>query len=213
MEFDQLVQLPESARDEAWERRFLDAILQMRVDVLNNGETVRGPDGWPYLSVKTGGEGEEEFSKVVRWLAGRGIGLVVNSFKMVPDYVFTYGMIWNFVETGRFITPWEVPLPGEVHLAPESRPLIGPPTEKYLPSYVRSILRELLGQQGFSKPLILVATTGDFKVQDLLLARESVGSLSATEQRDLAEALSWFLPLHYSLVFVDKKEFSGWIEL
>ncbi len=101
MDFEKLMQQPESARNDQWEREFLDAILSMKVEVQKGGDPLTGPDGWPYLSVRTG-RGDEPVEKVVRWLAGRGIGMVVNAFKMAPDYVFTYGMLWNFIESGRF---------------------------------------------------------------------------------------------------------------
>ncbi len=212
MEFEKLVQLPESARDDRWEKQFLDSILSMKVRVLGDGGTSQGPDGWPYLKVVTQ-EGDEPFEKIVRWLAGRGIGLVVNPHKMVPDYVFTYGMLWNFVETGYFVSPWNPPLAGEVLITPESRPVIGPPTDKFLPPYVRDILRELLKGQGFEDVRILVAASRDYKEQDLVIALESVGELNASEQRQLAEALSWFLPLHYSLVFAPEQSLRGWVSL
>lgn len=212
MEFEKLVQLPESSRDDRWEKQFLDSILSMKVQVLDDGATAKGPDGWPYLRVVTH-SGSEPFEKVVRWLAGRGIGLVVNPHKMVPDYVFTYGMLWNFVETGFFVSPWNPPLPGQVEISASNRPVIGPPTDKFLPPYVRAILKELLSSQGFADPKILVATNKDFTESDLVLANESVGSLNASEQRQLAEALSWFLPLHYSLVFAPEQNLPGWVSL
>ncbi len=212
MEFEKLVQLPESARDDRWEKQFLDSILTLKVRVLEDGQTATGPDGWPYLKVATQ-DGEESFDKVVRWLAGRGIGLVVNPHKMVPDYVFTYGMLWNFVETGFFVSPWSPPPAGQVLITPESRPVVGPPTDKFLPPYVRDILRELLQAQGFDQVKILVAASQDFTEQDLVVANESVGELNASEQRQLAEALSWFLPLHYSLVFGPEQNLRGWVSL
>ncbi len=212
MEFERLVQLPESSRDDRWEKQFLDSILSMKVEVLDSGNTAKGPDGWPYLRVGTSG-GSEPFEKIVRWLAGRGIGLVVNPHKMVPDYVFTYGMLWNFVETGFFVSPWTPPAPGQVEIGEENRPVVGPPTDKFLPPYVREILRELLTSQGFANPRILVATNKDYSESDLVFANESVGSLNASEQRQLAEALSWFLPLHYSLVFAPEQKLRGWVSL
>jgi len=209
MEFDKLTSLPENARNEEWERRFLDAVIPMKVEVERGGEPVTGPDGWPYLSVRTG-RGEEPFANIVRWLAGRGIGLVVNAYKMAPDYVFTYGMLWNFTETGRFITPWTGGSPGEVDLTGR---LFGPPSEKYLPPFVRSTIKDFLNQQGLPNPRVVVATSADFKQTDLLFSSESMGAPNPLEQRTLAEALSWFLPLHYSLVFVPELSVRGWVEL
>lgn len=213
MEFDKLVQLPEASRDDRWEKQFLDSVINLKVEVLEGGQAATGPDGWPYLRVSTTSDGMEPFDKIVRWLAGRGIGLVVNPHKMVPDYVFTYGMLWNFVETGYFVSPWNPPQPGAVELGPEARPIVGPPTEKYLPPYVRAILKELLGSQGFAEPRVVVASNKDYSETDLVLANESVGDLNAGDQRQLAEALSWFLPLHYSLVFAPEQNLRGWVSL
>jgi hypothetical protein len=210
MEFDKLIQLPESSRDDLWERLFLDSILSHKVEVVNDGEPVYGPDGWPYMSVKMGGE--EPFARLVAWLAGRGIGLVVNAHKMAPDYVFTYGMLWNFAQTGRFIVPFEgSAAAGAADLS--ERPVQGPPTDAYLPPYVRNIIKEFLKQQGIPTPRILVATSRDYKNTDLVWSLESMGAPNALEQRTLAEALSWFLPLHYTLVFAPELALKDWSEL
>jgi hypothetical protein len=211
MEFEKLIQLPESRRDDQWERQFLDSVLGLKVEVQDNGQPVYGPDGWPYISVRTG-QGEEPMVRLVSWLAGRGIGLVVNSHKMAPDYVFTYGMLWNFAETGRFIIPFEGTAPaGAADLS--ERPVQGPPTDAYLPPYVRSILKEFLKDQGMPTPRILVATSRDFKQTDLVWSLESMAAPNAMEQRTLAEALSWFLPLHYTVVFAPEQALKGWVEL
>lgn len=210
MDFDKLIQQPESTRDDKWEAQFLDAIVSINVEVQAKGEPITGPDGWPYISVRTG-RGDEPAIKLVRWLAGRGIGLVVNSFKMAPDYVFTYGMLWNYVETGRFITPLQPGGAGDANLA--DLPIRGAPTDKYLPPYVRSIMKDFLKAQGIPTPRLLVATSQDYKQTDLVFSMESMGSPNPMEQRTLAEALSWFLPLHYSMIFVPELSLRGWVEL
>lgn len=210
MQFEKLVQLPESQRDQRWESEFLDGILSQKVSVIENGEPVAGPEGWPYLRIKTG-EGEEPFVQIARWLASRGIGLVVNAHKMTPDYVFTFGMLWNFLETGRFVEPSLPPAAGAVDFS--ERPVQGPPTEKYLPSYVRSILREFLKDQELNDVKILVASSRDFAQTDLVFSLESLGSIDSKDQRSLAQALSWFLPLHYSIVFAQEQNLKGWSSL
>lgn len=197
MDLDKLTQQPESLREELWEKQFLEQIVEAKVQVVRE-EPTAGPDGWPYLSLRTG-QGEEPFIKVVQWCAGRGIGIVINSHKMVPDYVFTYGMLWNFVETGRFVEPAALVDAPELTLDEGSK--WGAPTDKYLPPYVRSILKEFLAAQGFSDPRILVVTSGDHKQTDLVFSIESLNRLEERGHKVLAEALSWFLPTHYSLIF------------
>lgn len=197
MEFETLIQQPEARRDAEWERQFLDGLLRSKVAVVKE-EPQTGPDGWPYLLVKTGGEGGEPFHRVVKWLASRGIGAAVNSHKMVPDYVFTYGMLWNYMETGRFVVPAEPRPAGALVLEPGQKMVMGAPTFKYLPSYVRDVLREFLEAQGFAKPRILVISSPDYKHVDLAFSLESLGGLSPADQKTLGEGLAWFLPLHYN---------------
>ena len=158
----------------------------------------------------------EPIPRLVQWLAGRGIGLVINAHKMVPDYVFTYGMLWNFVETGRFVIPPSTEAtarPGAVHTTAAGQLLMGPPTEKYLPLYVRSVLREFLVAQGYAKPKILVLSSADFKQIDLAFSLESLNSPPAHQHKLLAEAISWFLPLHYNLVLASEKDLPEFFEL
>lgn len=206
MELDWLLQQPEKSRDQAWETAVLDGLINTNVQ-LQSAEPQEGPDGWPYLFVKTGPGGTEPFARIVDWLAGRGIGLVVNAHKMLPDYVFTYGMLWNFKETGRFVWPeFERVATGSIQLLNDQQTVMGAPTEKYLPSYARSVIRDFLSQQGFSQPRILVVSQApDYKVTDLVFSIESLGGLEEKDQKTMAEALAWFLPLHYSLVFASEK--------
>lgn len=207
-----LAQYPESRRDQAWEMQFLDAVIMSKVEV-DGSEPTYGPDGWPYLKVKTAANGTEPFHKVVQWLASRGIGLVVNAHKLMPDYVFTYGMIWNFVETGRFVSPEKAQAAGEVVFSRENPPVVGAPSETYLPSYVRSVLREFLKAQGFAKPMVAVISTQDFKNVDLAFSAESLNNLPQNQHSTFAQALMWFLPQHYSLVIAEEKNLSGWTQL
>ncbi len=210
MEFTDLIQQPESHRDLAWETAFLDQFTGLKVQV--EGEMAQtGPDGWPYLHVRTSPDGTEPALRVVQWLVGRGIGLVVNAHKMLPDYIFTYGMLWNFVETGRFILPAEAAPEGSVVFGEGS--LMGPPSEKYLPPYVRSVMREFLRVQGFPAPKILVVTNADYKEVDLVLSIDSLNRLPVKDHKVMAEMLAWFLPLHYRLVLAEESAFREFFPL
>lgn len=213
MNFETLVQQPESLRDEAWEAQFLDAFIPMRVALISDAAKP-GPDGWPYFHVRTGtDEGGEPVPRLVKWLAGRGIGLVVNAHKMVPDYVFTYGMLWNFIETGRFLIPPPPQAAKAGRVTGDVKLIMGAPTEKYLPLYVRGVLKEFLQAQGFADPKVLVISTEDFKQIDLAFSLESLGNPPENQHKTLAEALSWFLPLHYNLVLASEKEMPAFLSL
>lgn len=214
MTIESLLSRPESSRDNEWEREFLSRLPGLQVEVLKDGETATGPDGWPYLQVRTGTEASTEpMEKILRWLAGRGIGLVLNPHKMTPDYVFTYGMIWNFVERGRFVGQATAAAPGPVDLRSEEGRLFGPPSDKYLPPYVRSLLGELLKNHGLGSSKILVSTDKTYAQTDLIFSRESLGSLPANDEKSLADALQWFLPFDYSIVFAPEADLRGWVLL
>src|SRR6266404_1694620 len=102
MDFEVLIQQPEAKRDNAWETAFLNAFAGMKVQ-LESDQAKTGPDGFPYFFVRTSAEATEPVRDLVQWLAPRGIGIVVNAHKMLPDYIFPHGMLWNFVETGKYL--------------------------------------------------------------------------------------------------------------
>lgn len=199
----QLISQPETYRDDEWERAFLQAFVDAKVALVSD-EAQKGPDGFPYLFVKTSAEGKEPVVRVVQWLSERGVGLAVNPHKMMPDYIFTYGMLWNYRETGQFITNVQPTSPDRVTYKQEDKWVFGAPTEKYLPVYVKRVLREFFTAQNIPVPKILVATSPDFTQTDLLFSLESMGSPEAHDHQRLAEVISWFLPLHYSIVLANE---------
>ena len=211
-DLDALINLPEANRDDAWEQEFLRAISSSNVELLKD-QAQQGPDGWPYLLAKTGPQGDEPFSSIVQWAAKKGVGIAVNTHKMLPDYIFTYGMLWNFAETGLYVTTNEAGSAGQVVLGADDQVILGAPTEKYLPPYVRAILREFLSAQGFKSPKIVVMSSTDFKIVDLVFSTESLNGLDPSQHRVLAEAIGWFLPLHYSLIFGSEQNLKGFVDL
>ena len=212
MDFDVLIQQPEFKRNNEWEEDFLKQFAGMKVQI-ENEKAKNGPDGWPYLFARTGPQAGEPVPQVIQWLAGRGIGLVINAHKMLPDYIFPYGMIWNYVETGRFQQPETTARSGEAVYQEGRNLIMGPPTEKYLPPYVREILREFLKAQGFMNPRILVISTPDFSEVDLMFSVDSLGGLARKDHQILADRLAWFLPLHYTLVLGNEAGFPSFSDL
>lgn len=204
MDLYHLVNQPESHRDDEWERAFLQTFVDCKVTLMND-QAQTGPDGWPYFFIKTEPNSKESVGQILTWLADRGIGLVVNPHKMVPDYVFTYGMIWNFKETGKFLEEMASMPADQVVYRKDENWLFGAPTDAYLPQYVRSILRQFFGAQEIENPKILVASTSNYSQTDLLFSVESLGNPPQNEHRKIAEAISWFLPAHYSLVLANEE--------
>lgn len=195
---------PELKRMGAWEQSFFKHFPHGFITV-SNGLPQKGPDSWPYLFCEVSERSTEPVGKVLEWLSERGIGLAVNPQKEAPDYVFTYGMIWNFRVRGTFLSELSSPIENaSVEFLANEKILAGPPTEEYLPLYVRKVLREFFVDQGVYQPRILVLSR-DRRNYDLCFSTESLGSPGESEHTGILEALSWFLPPHYSLMLVSEK--------
>ena len=199
----EILQTHDDSRDERWEDLFLQALSQTQLRLLSQ-EAQQGPDQWPYLMVSTE-QADESAQKILHWLSTRGIGLVINPEKNFPDFILSYGMIWFFRETGRFILRNAAAVPStSVEISSASLKKFGPPTEAYLPGYVRKVLQDFFRDQGIIAPRCLVISENgtDF---DLAISVESLGNPPQKEWPQIGEALSWFLPAHYSLVLISEK--------
>lgn len=199
---NELLKVPDATRDSRWEDEFLTRLSESSLTVLSP-DPQTGPDQWPYLLVSTDA-GDQPAQRVLAWLAERGIGMAVNPTKEYPDYIITYGMIWSFRETGRFIDRRQVPQDGEVEYVGAELKMSGPPTETYLPLYVRKVMKQFWADQGVLQPRIQVLSM-DGENFDFALSLESIGNPPAKEHSGIAEAVSWFLPPHYSVVLVSEK--------
>ena len=207
-DFDACLETPIADRDEAWEADFLRLLPETQVKVLSP-EPREGPDHWPYLMVATGNDANEPLRGVLDWLSQRGIGLAVNPNKVAPDYVFTYGMIWNYRERGEFLTT-NAPraTPAKIDLKDRQEVLAGPPSEAYLPTYVRKVIKQFLMDQGVFAPKVLMVSF-DKVNYDLCFSIESLKSPPVAEHAGIAEALGWFLPAHYSGALISEKSVPG----
>lgn len=207
----ELVNVPDEQRDHQWEIDFFMAVTQSNLKLLHEAPQ-KGPDGWPYLLAETSAEATESANKIIQWLALKGVGLVINPMKPYPDYVFTYGMLWHFKETGLFYRTAEEAPVGTLEISEGQKLHAGPPAPHYLPQYVRNILKEFFRDQGVHRPRILVMSM-DRKHYDLAFSLESLGNPPAKEHQGIAEAISWFLPPHYSVVLVSEKGLPPFVDL
>lgn len=211
-EINQLVAIPEESRDQSWENQFFQKLTAGNVALLT-ADPQQGPDGWPYLLVKTDVAAAEPVQKLLHWCATKGVGLVVNPMKDYPDFVFTYGMIWHFRQTGYFYQSQVDVKTGVVEISKSDQFISGTPSEEYLPSYVRQILREFFRDQGLLKPRILMVSEDKGQHFDLCFSLESLGNPPEKEHQGILEALSWFLPPHYSLMLISEKNLPAFADL
>ncbi len=211
MTLHEITTTQDSERGPSWENQFFHAFAAGKINLLTP-EPQTGPDQWPYLLAETAADASEPLAKVLPWLAERGIGLALNPRKEYPDYVFTYGMLWSFKETGYFFKPIPERTNGSVQFSTEAVKLAGPPTEEFLPSYVRKVLRDFFRDQGLLRPRILVMSTEE-NIYDLVFSLESLGNPPETEHQGIAEAIGWFLPPHYSLLLINEKGLPAFSDL
>jgi hypothetical protein len=199
-------------RDQAWEHAFLKALPNAPARVLNP-DPQEGPDHWPYLMVEAGdAQDDDTIDHVIAWLSTRGIGLAINPTKPSPDYVLTYGMIWNYRERGEFFTEAKSSKAGLFEIKNGQQLWVGAPTQSYLPTYVRSVLKQFFADQGIFAPKVLMVSS-DNEHFDLCFSVESLKSPPAHEHSNIAEALSWFLPAHYSIGLLSEKTVSGFVPI
>lgn len=203
MNLNEVVQVPDADRSTAWENQFFQALSAGKLKLISQ-EPQTGPDNWPYLLAETGEDATEPAQSIFHWLSDKGIGLAINPRKEYPDYVFSYGMLWSFRETGFFFKAAEERPVGSVQLDVGNLMHAGPPTETFLPDYVRKVLREFFRDQQILLPKILVLSTDKIHY-DLAFSLESLGNPPEHEHQGIAEAISWFLPPHYSLMIISEK--------
>jgi len=202
------LQLPEAKRGMNWEKDFLKFFPSAFV-TLTSEQAESGPDNFPYLLVEVKPDSTEPIQKIIEWLETRGIGLVVNPQKGYPDYIFTYGMIVNFKERGEFFTDTKIRTEKDVAFKPEEKVLFGEPSVQYLPTQTRSLIKQFLQEQGILQPRALLAVLNpntEFEAYDLLFSVESLGKPPENEHQGILQAISWFLPSHYSIAMVSERD-------
>jgi hypothetical protein len=208
----QLSQVADNLRDQNWENQFLKALTESNLTLISDNP-VPGPDGWPYLMTEINPDSTESAQKILGWLSTRGMGLVVNPRKDYPDYIFSYGMIWSFRETGLFFQNSSDGHSGiEKNFSIGDLAHAGTPTEKYLPLYVRQILREFFRDQGVLGPKVLLLSKDRIQY-DLAFSVESLKNPPESELEGIAEAIGWFLPPHYSILLVSEKDLPPFVDL
>jgi hypothetical protein len=203
LELLQLLKIEGESRDDDWESEFLAKIPEAVVRV-DDPSPQREFDGWPYLHVSTVEGAGEPVAKIIPWLSERGIGLIVNSQKSSPDYVFSYGMLWGYRARGRFLGDLAAKNSGSEVFDEGKYKIFGPPAEAVLPPYARTILRQFLHDQGILAPKILVASE-DGREFDFCFSVESLGHPPTKEHEGILEALSWFFPPDYSLMLTKEE--------
>lgn len=202
---NELVQVPFESRELDWEQSFIKELLSSSLHIVDS-EPLNGPDGWPYLHARIQNESSEPCARILNWLSQKGIGLLIDhgDNQEYPDYVLSWGMVWylNRFQKLEFNLPSLSDKNVEIDWNEVNR--WGEPNEDYLPTSVKKMLREFFNQQEVLTPRYLVFTL-DGKNFDIAFSIESLGNPPENEHQGLLEAISWFLPPHYSLMLLSEK--------
>ncbi len=211
-DINELCSQPEFHRNEDWEKEFLTQFPGAQLKLIQS-QVQTGPDGWPYVFVSTR-EGIEPALHVIDWASREGVGLVVNPDKDLPDYVFTYGMLWNYRNTESFGVSTEAQEKHQKNLAEEisfkkgEQIFVGPPSLQSLPEAVCKILIEFFHQQELEDvrvAMIAKGTDSESSRFEFAISLESLGLPDAKEHEGILAAVSWFMPPNYSLVLISEK--------
>ena len=195
MNITQLIETPSAKRDSAWEQSFLNSFSESEL-YLRSDEPFLGPDGFSYMDVSTSeGAHKLKLEDFMSWCGHAGVGLVVNlKANKTPDYVFSYGMVWNYLLRQTFLN--EEP----EQSSPESDTLmVHKILEGYLPQYVRENIKDFLVSNKIEDTKIGLVSRGDKTAYEILWYFPKNKDLSENDQKALLESIAWFLPLDYKM--------------
>lgn len=193
MTMNQLLETPSSKRDSDWEKSFLKSFIEADL-YLRSDEPFQGPDGFSYMDISTE-EGPQKLKvqDFLSWCSHAGVGLVVNlKSNKTPDYVFNYGMLWNYLLRQSFLN-----LESSDESQESNKILVHKILEGYLPQYVRENMKEFLVANKIEGAKIGLISRGDKTAYELLWFFPNNMDLNEKDQKTLLESLAWFLPLDY----------------
>ena len=218
-----LVEVPFEQRDQQWVEDFLSNIDQANLK-LGNPEVVIASDGFPYIQLQTviTDESFQAFviSKQLATILMQGFGIVINPQNERPDWVFSYGDICNYELNDSFYTDNSIFSKNkeQVVIGQDEKILIGQPSDVILPKYLKNQLREFLTHAGIKAPKAMMIAR-DFEneetvKQDLVFNFTPQDFDSEKSFQQVATTIGWFLPKHYSILFIDEKSVdNGFLEI
>ena len=207
----EVLKTPSPKRNLEWEDEFLESFASTEL-FLRSDAPFMGPDGFSYMDV-TSHEGEKKLKldDFLAWCAHSGVGLVLNLQKnKTPDYVFNYGMLWNYLLRGSFINKKEKDSNSDNE--PSDKLLVHKILEGYLPQYVRENINEFLVSNKINDTKIGLVSKGDQTDYELLFYFSKSLKLTDKDSKTLLESISWFLPLDYNVAMALKDDKSLHLE-
>lgn len=200
----EILKTPSSKRNSDWEESFLKAFPGSKI-YLRSDEPFLGPDGFSYMDVTSEPSGPLiKLDDFLSWCAHAGVGLVLNlKSNKTPDYVFNYGMIWNYVLRAKFLNPG---LESPEEIKENQTFFVHKILEGYLPQYVRENIKDFLALNKISDAKLTLISKGDNTPYELLWYFSNDIDLSEADQKTLLESIAWFLPLDYKVAMASNED-------
>lgn len=196
----ELCDYPVSRRDLTWEKSLSRGFQESAIFLVED-QPFQGPDGFSYMHISNEKGTPLEKEDFLTWCFESGLGLVLNlKDKKAPDYVFNYGMVWNYLLRGKFIN--EVPKMKEagedlyVHKIEEG----------YFPKDARKVIKNFLEMNKVDDVKVSLVSGGDGTPYELMWHFPNLKVENESEKTSLLEAIAWFLPLDYRLAWSDEQD-------
>lgn len=195
---NELLKINSGLRNDAWEQEFLDTFASSKIYILDDSVQI-GPDGWPYLFLSSEStdqvKAEDSVHHLLQWAYESGVGLVVNPHKERPDYVFHYGMIWNYIHNQKFLinTNSEIAENAPIYVAKVS--------EDIIPKQPLSFIKDYIKSAGIEEPRAALISRDKLNY-DFALSIESLGNPPKDEHEGIARGIGWFLPNHIPVILI-----------
>lgn len=194
-ELERLFAVPREERADTWREAFFAAVPDASLETTER-QVEAGPDGFPYFVLRMPQPGPFEtfcLNHVLDACLENGFGIAVQGSDAEPEWVFTYGDLWSFKQTGRFVVSTGEP----VTITERRSASVGTPDETMLPAYARRVLGGVLRDAGVSDP-------GVFLVQ--VPGMDPLYSFAFHPVPENARWLLWFIPRHFGMM----KAQDGW---
>lgn len=207
---------PRDKRDDAWRSAFLSHIPAAGM-AGGDPQVTSGPDGFPYFNLFLPPQGKpfEPFSiqHLLPFACEHGFGAaVLVSSPEQPDWVFSFGDLWSYKETGEFYHDpprWGAP-PGQAEEAASLQPgvpvLIAQPNQDFLPDYVRSAIAKVLRSSfGIAEPQVFLLSEDSLSPSTNLVFNIFNEDFDDENRYDFVKMfLAWSLPRDYGMVEIPK---------
>lgn len=217
-----LFETPLERRNDLWIAQFLENVAGNNFK-LGSPEVVLADDGFPYMQLESA-KPEESFTpfvinKQLPTLLTQGFGIVINARNKKPDWIFSYGDIVNYELNEEFYTDdSSFSLHHEnISIDADEKILIGQPSDQILPKYLRNQLREFLKHAGIQNPKIMLIARNyedqDKVKQDLVFNFTPHQFENKEDFQQIGNTIAWFLPRHYSFLFIDEGSIENGFQL